>query len=63
MAAHLRAIGRPRCANLGCDRYATQQLFNTWNAPLSCYCDRHAKAALRAFQREVGEVPEQGGAR
>lgn len=43
--AHLRAL--PRCS---CGRPATEQLYNGLNAPLGTYCDRHAKAALKAFK-------------
>ena len=45
MTAHLRP--QPRCRN--CNHPATQGLYNTWNALIGTFCERHAKAALREF--------------
>lgn len=44
--AHLREL--PRCGT--CGAAATKQLFNGYNAPAACYCERHAKAALAKFK-------------
>ena len=49
MPAHLRPLAH--CVSYGCDRPATRELYNGQNAPSGVYCDRHAKAALRKFQR------------
>lgn len=48
MAAHLRPL--PRCRD--CGKPATEQLFNTWNAPMNFFCDRHAERALKEFERK-----------
>lgn len=57
MAAHLRALPRPRCAWGLCRTTASNQLFNTFNAPQGVYCRVHAKHALARF---IAEHPEQG---
>ena len=46
MSAHLRTLRR--CSD--CDRAATKELYNRWNAPQGVFCDRHAERALREFQ-------------
>lgn len=47
MPAHLRPL--PRCRT--CRSPASEMLYNGVNAPLGEYCTRHAKAALRDFQK------------
>ena len=59
MAAHLRRIPVYRCESPGCPSRATEQLRSTRNAPLGCYCLRHARRALADFVRRH---PEEGGA-
>jgi hypothetical protein len=46
MAAHLRPLGRMRCDETPCDRAATAQLHNTYNAVLGKFCRKHAKRRL-----------------
>ena len=50
MAAHLRPLRR--CSEYECGKPATQQLFNTWNAPMGTFCDKHAGPALKRFERD-----------
>ena len=47
VSAHLRPL--PTC--VVCHKPATEQLFNTVNAPQGHYCARHATPALEAFIR------------
>lgn len=51
MPAHLRALSRCR----RCGAPATEQLFNTFNAPLDVYCAKHAAGALKAFEATTTE--------
>lgn len=44
MPAHLRDL--PWCSWRGCEKKATKELRNTYNAVLGTYCTPHAKAAL-----------------
>lgn len=53
MPAHLRDIPREKCWR--CDRDATKTLHNTWGEVIAHYCTEHAAAALRSFQKMVGE--------
>jgi len=55
MPWHLRPLGR--CSEYGCERAATEQLYNDVNAPQGVYCTRHATAALKAAQAKY-EKPD-----
>lgn len=56
MAAHLRPL--PKCQRPGCDRPATREMFNSRNAPMGRYCDRHAKVALAEWlKKHPDEAP------
>lgn len=52
--AHLRPLNRP-CYQQGCDRPATQVLYNTYNTRLGNYCDEHAKVQLALAQYAENE--------
>lgn len=56
MPAHLRPITE-KCQHPGCGRFATQALYNTYNARIGSYCAPHAEQALREFQERTGERP------
>ena len=51
MPAHLRPIFQYRCERFGCDRRATQELFNGANALVATYCNEHAGPELRNYQK------------
>lgn len=64
MAAHLRPLGRMRCDQTPCDRAATVQLLNTYNAALGKFCRKHGATALRKqLDRDrVASAPSSGEA-
>lgn len=54
MPPRLEPITIPRCAVDRCNRVSSKTLFNSKNAKMASYCDRHADAALKD-QREHEE--------
>ena len=54
MAAHLRTIRIPLCVT--CRKPATVTLHNTFNEPLSEYCERHGDIALADYLRKYGKA-------
>ncbi len=58
MAAHMREIMTQMCIwdlGTGCERLATHEVFNTWNAKMGNYCAAHAN--LRVQQLNEAETP------
>lgn len=59
MPAHLRDIHVPKCNRMSCNKPATVELRNTWNATIGEFCVKHGNEALAEFQRKY----EQGDTR
>jgi hypothetical protein len=57
MGAHLRDIRKPKCRWQNCDKPATVELHNTWNALIGEYCQKHGSEALKDFEKRHEEAP------
>lgn len=59
--AHLRPVPEFKCELYGCEKKATQQLFNRRNAPYGRFCARHAQEMLASLERrELAGEPMPG---
>lgn len=51
MGAHIRDLTRPRCLTSGCTKWATCEVYNTFNSNCGRYCRRHGLMMVRELKK------------